>query len=80
MNYEDKKGSYIFGSPLQVNETKGIPYNYYPEFFYLPRDINLGNYLREDSIIDSIDRDQNFDRKYFDWKTINFCLRKNDQY
>nr|YP_010278819.1 hypothetical chloroplast RF1 [Anemone flaccida]UKG19083.1 hypothetical chloroplast RF1 [Anemone flaccida] len=76
MNYEDKKGSYIFGSPLQVNETKGIPYNYYPEFFYLPRDINLGNYLREDSIIDSIDRDQNFDRKYFDWKTINFCLRK----
>nr|YP_009728964.1 hypothetical chloroplast RF1 [Hepatica maxima]QBB89327.1 hypothetical chloroplast RF1 [Hepatica maxima] len=79
MNYEDKKGSYIYGSPLQVNETKEIPYNYNKykyntEFFYLPRDINLGNYLQEDSIID---RDKNTDRKYFDWKTINFCLRKN---
>nr|YP_010278907.1 hypothetical chloroplast RF1 [Hepatica acutiloba]UKG19241.1 hypothetical chloroplast RF1 [Hepatica acutiloba] len=77
MNYEDKKGSYIYGSPLQVNETKEIPYNYNKyntEFFYLPRDINLGNYLREDSIID---RDKNTDRKYFDWRTINFCLRKN---
>nr|QBB89415.1 hypothetical chloroplast RF1 [Hepatica insularis] len=77
MNYEDKKGSYIYGSPLQVNETKEIPYNYNKyntEFFYLPRDINLGNYLREDSIID---RDKNTDRKYFDWRTINFFLRKN---
>nr|QBK50072.1 hypothetical chloroplast RF19 [Hepatica henryi] len=77
MNYEDKKGSYIYGSPLQVNETKEIPYNYNKyntEFFYLPRDINLDNYLREDSIID---RDKNTDRKYFDWRTINFCLRKN---
>nr|YP_009727548.1 hypothetical chloroplast RF1 [Hepatica nobilis var. japonica]QBB89239.1 hypothetical chloroplast RF1 [Hepatica nobilis var. japonica] len=79
MNYEDKKGSYIYRSPLQVNETKEIPYNYNKynnntEFFYLPRDINLGNYLREDSIID---RDKNTDRKYFDWRTFNFCLRKN---
>nr|UDH54495.1 hypothetical protein RF1 [Anemone patens subsp. multifida] len=76
MNYEDKKGSYIYGLPLQVNEAQGIPYNYNiinPEFFYLPRDIDLGNYLREDSIID---RDKNPDRKYFDWKTLNFCLRK----
>nr|YP_009936897.1 hypothetical chloroplast RF1 [Anemone taipaiensis]QNT11449.1 hypothetical chloroplast RF1 [Anemone taipaiensis] len=87
MNYEDKKGSYIYGSPLQVNETKRIPYNYNmynpdffiftnmynPDFFYLPKYINLGNYLREDSIID---RNQHLDRKYFDWRIINFCLRK----
>nr|YP_010206075.1 hypothetical chloroplast RF1 [Clematis potaninii]UAX04343.1 hypothetical chloroplast RF1 [Clematis potaninii] len=76
LNYEDKKGSYIYGSPFQVNESKRISYNYNnynPELFYLPRDIDLGNYLREDSIID---RDKNPDRKYFDWRTINFCLRK----
>nr|YP_010937860.1 Ycf1 protein [Anemone coronaria]WKY18595.1 Ycf1 protein [Anemone coronaria] len=76
MIYEDKKGSYIYGLPLQVNEAQGIPYNYNmynPEFFYLPRNIDLGNYLREDSIID---RDKNSDRKYFDWRTLNFCLRK----
>nr|URX55141.1 hypothetical chloroplast RF1 [Coptis chinensis var. brevisepala]URX55226.1 hypothetical chloroplast RF1 [Coptis chinensis var. brevisepala] len=77
IHYEDKKGSYISGAPLQVNKSRGIPYNYNTynsEFFYLPRDINLSNYLRKDYIID---RDKNTDRKYFDWRIINFCLIKN---
>nr|YP_010834472.1 Ycf1 protein [Adonis mongolica]WFQ81827.1 Ycf1 protein [Adonis mongolica] len=83
INYEDKKGSYIYESPLQVNEAGGIPYNYKtynyniynpdPEFFYLPGDIDLSNYLGEDYIID---KDKNPDRKYFDWRTLNFCLTK----
>nr|QYK19694.1 Ycf1 protein [Beesia deltophylla]WEG39819.1 hypothetical protein RF1 [Beesia deltophylla] len=76
INYEDKKGSYIYGSPLQVKEARGIPYNYNtynPEFFYLSGDIDLSNYLREGYIID---RDKNPDRKYFDWRTLNFCIRK----
>nr|QFV18203.1 hypothetical chloroplast RF1 [Helleborus thibetanus] len=76
INYEDKKGLYISRSPLQVNEDLEIPYNYnknYPEFFSLPVDIDLSNYIREDFLFD---RDKNMDRKYFDWRTINFCLRK----
>nr|YP_009366886.1 hypothetical chloroplast RF1 [Hydrastis canadensis]ARJ63110.1 hypothetical chloroplast RF1 [Hydrastis canadensis] len=81
INSENKKGSYIYRSPLQENESLGIPYNYNtynyntykPEFFDLPGDIDLSNYLCEDSIID---RDQNTDRKYFDWGTLNFCVRK----
>nr|YP_010489036.1 Ycf1 protein [Eranthis byunsanensis]UWJ89877.1 Ycf1 protein [Eranthis byunsanensis] len=77
IHYEDKKGSYICESPLQVKEARGIPYNYYntynPEFFYFSGDIDLSNYLREGYIID---RDKNPDRKYFDWRTLNFCLRK----
>nr|WEG39159.1 hypothetical protein RF1 [Beesia calthifolia] len=76
INYEDKKGSYIYGSPLQVKEARGIPYNYNtynPEFIYLSGDIDLSNYLREGYIID---RDKNLDRKYFDWRTLNFCIRK----
>nr|QFV19046.1 hypothetical chloroplast RF1 [Callianthemum alatavicum] len=76
INYEDKQSSYIYRSPLQVNDSCGIPYNYNtynPEFFYLPGDIDLSNYLQEDYIID---RDQNPDRKYFDWRTIYFCLIK----
>nr|WHN57452.1 hypothetical chloroplast RF19 [Actaea purpurea] len=77
IHYEDKKGSYICGSPLQVKEAQGISYNYYntynPEFFYFSGDIDLSNYLREGYIID---RDKNPDRKYFDWRTLNFCLRK----
>nr|QGW36292.1 Ycf1 [Caltha palustris] len=74
INYENKKSSYIYGSLLEVNEVQAIPYNTYnPEFFYLPRDTNLSNYLREDYIID---RDKNLDRRYLDWRTIHFCLRK----
>nr|WCJ53664.1 hypothetical chloroplast RF1 [Coptis huanjiangensis] len=77
IHYEDKKGSYISGALLQVNKSRGIPYNYNTynsEFFYLPGDIDLSNYLRKYYIID---RDKNMDRKYFDWRIINFCLRKN---
>nr|YP_010528446.1 hypothetical chloroplast RF1 [Paraquilegia microphylla]UXW65261.1 hypothetical chloroplast RF1 [Paraquilegia microphylla] len=76
INYEDKKDSYIYGSALQVKEDRGVTYNYNtynPEFFDWPGDIDLSNYLREDYIID---RDKNTDRKFFDWRTINFCLRK----
>nr|YP_009516848.1 putative chloroplast RF1 [Thalictrum thalictroides]AYE67676.1 putative chloroplast RF1 [Thalictrum thalictroides] len=77
-DYEDKKDSYIYGSALQIKEAPGVTYNYNyktynPEFFDWPEDIDLSNYLREDYIID---RDKNTDRKFFDWGTIHFCLRK----
>nr|YP_009763609.1 hypothetical chloroplast RF1 [Delphinium maackianum]QIS63873.1 hypothetical chloroplast RF1 [Delphinium maackianum] len=72
--YEDKKGSYIYGFPLQVNAAQGILYNRdNPEFDYLPADIDLSNYLRKDSIID---RNQNRGRKYFDLRAFNFGLIK----
>nr|QPZ49567.1 hypothetical protein ACSCB111 [Aconitum scaposum var. vaginatum] len=79
--YEDKKGSYISGFPLQVNAARGILYtrdnpefDYLPaDIDYLPADIDLSNYLRKDSIID---RNKNPDRKYFDWRAFNFGLRK----
>nr|QFV17607.1 hypothetical chloroplast RF1 [Thalictrum petaloideum] len=75
-DYEDKKDSYIYGSALQIKEAPRVTYNYKtynPEFFDWPEDIDLSNYLREDYIID---RYKNTDRKFFDWRTINFCLRK----
>ncbi|KAJ4699974.1 hypothetical protein OWV82_025540 [Melia azedarach] len=34
--------------------------------------IPINNYLREDDIMS---REQNSDRKYFDWRILNFCLR-----
>nr|QHE50036.1 hypothetical chloroplast RF1 [Archakebia apetala] len=76
INYEHKRDSYIFGSPLQVNEVLDISYNcntYNPEFFYVLDGVAISDYLREDSIIDT---DKNTDRKYFDWRIFNFCLRK----
>nr|YP_010451016.1 Ycf1 protein [Eleutharrhena macrocarpa]UTV00797.1 Ycf1 protein [Eleutharrhena macrocarpa] len=78
MNYADNKDSYLYGSPLQRNEVRGIPYNYNtynPEFFYVPGGVVLSDYLREYSIID-IETDKNTDRKYFDWRILHFCLRK----
>nr|YP_009581254.1 hypothetical chloroplast RF19 [Consolida ajacis]YP_009763526.1 hypothetical chloroplast RF1 [Consolida orientalis]QBK49236.1 hypothetical chloroplast RF19 [Consolida ajacis]QIS63790.1 hypothetical chloroplast RF1 [Consolida orientalis] len=72
--YEDKKGSYIYGFPLQVNAAQGILYNRdNPEFDYLPVDIDLSNYLQKDSLID---RNKNTGRKYFDLRAFNFGLRK----
>uniref|UniRef100_UPI0030DF2ADD hypothetical protein RF1 n=1 Tax=Ranunculus ficaria TaxID=79245 RepID=UPI0030DF2ADD len=76
INYENRRSSSFYGLPLQANCNRGIFYNYNPynpEILDLSGDIDLSNYIREDSIID---RDQNPDRKYLDWRTINFCLRK----
>nr|YP_009163076.1 hypothetical chloroplast RF1 [Sinopodophyllum hexandrum]AKT94042.1 hypothetical chloroplast RF1 [Sinopodophyllum hexandrum] len=82
IHYEDKKGSYIYRSLLQVNEAKKFLSNYNtynPNFFYVSGDISLNNvsgdislnnYLREDC-----DTRRNPDRKYFDWKIFYFCLR-----
>nr|AXR91248.1 hypothetical protein RF1 [Macleaya microcarpa] len=79
INYEERKDSYISGSPLQVNEGRETPYNYKkyntykPEFFYVPGGIAISDCLGEDYIIDT---DKNPDRKYFDWRIIYFCLTK----
>nr|YP_009234698.1 hypothetical chloroplast RF1 [Meliosma aff. cuneifolia Moore 333]ADD30908.1 putative RF1 protein [Meliosma aff. cuneifolia Moore 333]AMD08416.1 hypothetical chloroplast RF1 [Meliosma aff. cuneifolia Moore 333] len=76
INYEHKRDSDIYGSPLQVNGGREILYNYNtrkPESFYVLRGIPISNYLREDSIID---RDKNPDRKYFDWRILNFFISK----
>nr|QFV17859.1 hypothetical chloroplast RF1 [Ranunculus sceleratus] len=76
IHYENKSSSSFYGLPLQVNRVHGIFYNYNPdnsEICDLSGDIDLSNYLREDYVID---RDQNPDRKYLDWRTLNFCLRK----
>ena len=79
MNYGDKKDSYIYGSTLKVNGSQEIPYNFNfntskPESFYVLVSIAISDYLEEKY---SIDTDQILDRKYFDYKIIQFCLRKN---
>nr|ARK37799.1 hypothetical chloroplast RF19 [Hevea brasiliensis] len=76
INYENKKDSYIYGSPLQVNNKQEISYNYNTKkskLFDMLEDISINNYLAEDDIIDM---EKSADRKYFDWRILNFCLRK----
>nr|WRK68093.1 hypothetical chloroplast RF1 [Microcos paniculata] len=76
INYQDKKDSYTYGSPFQVNKKEEISYNYnmnkrkvFDTLGYIP----IHNYLRE---VDIMDATGNFShRKYFDWRILNFCLR-----
>nr|YP_010158823.1 putative chloroplast RF19 [Helicia nilagirica]QRG31090.1 putative chloroplast RF19 [Helicia nilagirica] len=78
-NYEGKKDLYIYGAPLQVNESRKIPYNYNThklESFYGLEDIsiNINDYLGKDYLIET---EKNPDRKYFYWGILNFCLIKS---
>ncbi|XP_043697201.1 protein TIC 214-like isoform X3 [Telopea speciosissima] len=75
-NYESRKDLYIYGSPLQVNESRKIPYNYNThklESFYGLEDISINDYLGEDYLIET---EKNPDRKYFDWGILHFFLIK----
>jgi hypothetical protein len=78
INYEDKKDSYIYGSPLQVKNNQDIFYNYNThtqKSLNMPEGIPIipiNNYLVEDDIRDM---EINPDRKYFDWRIFHFCLK-----
>nr|YP_010159668.1 hypothetical protein RF1 [Artocarpus hypargyreus]QRG32685.1 hypothetical protein RF1 [Artocarpus hypargyreus] len=76
INYEDKKNSFIYGLPLEVNHNQEIFYNYNKhkrKFFNMLVGIPINNYLVKDNIIDI---KKNPDRKKFDWIILNFCLKK----
>nr|YP_009531272.1 hypothetical chloroplast RF1 [Chrysosplenium aureobracteatum]AXY64003.1 hypothetical chloroplast RF1 [Chrysosplenium aureobracteatum] len=75
ISYEDTKNSFIYVSPLQVNNNQGISCNYNTRKYKLfdgIGDILSNNYLGKNGIVDM---DKNPDRKYGDWKMIHFCLR-----
>nr|YP_009570163.1 hypothetical protein RF1 [Nepenthes mirabilis]QBC68524.1 hypothetical protein RF1 [Nepenthes mirabilis]QBC68609.1 hypothetical protein RF1 [Nepenthes mirabilis]QBC68696.1 hypothetical protein RF1 [Nepenthes mirabilis] len=77
--YKDKKDSYSYGSPFQVNKNQEIysTYNYYNihkhKLVDMWGNIPITNYLLKDDIMDM---HKNPDRKYFDWRIVNFCLKK----
>nr|YP_009648725.1 Ycf1 [Casuarina glauca]QDA81701.1 Ycf1 [Casuarina glauca]QXF29398.1 Ycf1 [Casuarina equisetifolia] len=78
INYEDKKDLYIDEMPLQVKNKQEISYTYNTSKykpFGMMENILINNYLVEN---DSIDRETNLDRKYLDWKIINFCARNTN--
>nr|YP_009326574.1 hypothetical chloroplast RF19 [Sinadoxa corydalifolia]APD52624.1 hypothetical chloroplast RF19 [Sinadoxa corydalifolia] len=76
INYETKKDSYIYGLPLQVNKNQEISYNYTTDknkLFDLLGDIPINNSLVKGDIMYM---EKNPDRKYFDWKMLNFFLKQ----
>ena len=78
INYADKKDSYIYGYrlPFQANNNQAISYNSNTrkkKLFDMTDDMPIKNYIVEESFLDM---EKNLDRKFFDWKIQNFCLRK----
>nr|YP_010507694.1 hypothetical chloroplast RF1 [Talinum fruticosum]UXG55651.1 hypothetical chloroplast RF1 [Talinum fruticosum] len=80
--YEDKKDSYRYSyrAPFQVNKNQEFSYTYNynihkEKLIDMWWSIPITNYLGINNIMD-MDIKKNMDRKYFDWKIINFCLRK----
>nr|YP_010696811.1 Ycf1 protein [Pleurospermum szechenyii]WCF69676.1 Ycf1 protein [Pleurospermum szechenyii] len=77
INYEMKKASYIiYGSPSELNNNQKITFNYNnykQKFFESLEEIPINNYLEKGDIMYM---QKNPDRKYFDWKILNFFLRQ----
>nr|YP_009724756.1 Ycf1 [Disporum sessile]QGQ61798.1 Ycf1 [Disporum sessile] len=77
MNCGDKEDSYIYGSTLQVTRNGEIPYNFNTpksNSFYIWKSTAISNYLEVKYIIGT---DKNLDRKFFDCRILQFCLKKN---
>nr|YP_010556890.1 hypothetical chloropalst RF1 [Phytolacca rivinoides]UYS92272.1 hypothetical chloropalst RF1 [Phytolacca rivinoides] len=75
--YEDKKKSYPYGLPVQVNKNEGFsyPYNYNihkEKLVDMWWSIPITNYL---GITNIMDIEKNTDRKYLEWKILHFSLR-----
>nr|YP_009699698.1 Ycf1 [Grubbia tomentosa]QEJ87551.1 Ycf1 [Grubbia tomentosa]QEJ87721.1 Ycf1 [Grubbia tomentosa] len=73
IHYDNKRNSDIYGSSLQVNKNQEISYNYNTKLFDMLESTSINNYIGEGDIMYM---EKNPDRKYFDWKIFNFCLRK----
>nr|YP_009765978.1 Ycf1 [Dialium schlechteri]QIS96338.1 Ycf1 [Dialium schlechteri] len=77
INFSDKKYSSIYGyrSPFQANNNRTISYNCNTQkkkLFDMRDDIPIKNYIVENYIIDM---ETYLDRKFFDWRILNLCLR-----
>nr|YP_010454869.1 hypothetical chloroplast RF1 [Senna alata]UUA03705.1 hypothetical chloroplast RF1 [Senna alata] len=77
INYADKKDSYIYGYrlPFQANNNQAISYNSNTRkknLFNMTDDMPIKNYIVEDYFLDM---EKNLNRKFFDWRILNFCLR-----
>jgi hypothetical protein len=74
LNYENKTECFCYGSPFRGNKNQKISYNTPKEtFFEMLRNIPINNYLGKVNIIYM---EKTADRKYFDWKILNYYLKK----
>nr|YP_010931647.1 hypothetical chloroplast RF1 [Lindernia crustacea]WKN51522.1 hypothetical chloroplast RF1 [Lindernia crustacea] len=72
--YENKKECFFYRSPFQRNKNQEISYNMHKaSLFNTLSNIPINNYLGK---VDIIYIEKKADRKYFDWKILNFYLRQ----
>lgn len=77
INYENTRYANIYGLPCQVNRNRENSSNYTThkgKNLHIQRYIPINNYLEKDDILYMKKKKRN--RKYFDWKILNFCLIK----
>nr|YP_010500630.1 hypothetical chloroplast RF1 [Euphorbia altotibetica]UXB55878.1 hypothetical chloroplast RF1 [Euphorbia altotibetica] len=75
INYEKKKDLFIYESRTNKEEVLYNSNTNKSKFFDILEGIPMNNYLVEDDIFD-IEKSPYRNRKYFDWRILNFCLRK----
>nr|YP_010958731.1 Ycf1 protein [Euphorbia jolkinii]WNA17721.1 Ycf1 protein [Euphorbia jolkinii]WNA17806.1 Ycf1 protein [Euphorbia jolkinii]WNA17891.1 Ycf1 protein [Euphorbia jolkinii]WNA18146.1 Ycf1 protein [Euphorbia jolkinii]WNA18231.1 Ycf1 protein [Euphorbia jolkinii] len=73
LNYEKKTDFFISESPTNKEEILSNSNTNKRKFFDILESIPINNYLAEDDIINI---EKSPDRKYFDWRILNFSLRK----
>nr|YP_010935973.1 hypothetical protein RF1 [Lindernia mollis]WKW54426.1 hypothetical protein RF1 [Lindernia mollis] len=72
--YENKKECFFYRSPFQRNKNQEISYNTRKaSLLNMLSNIPINNYLGK---VDIIYIEKKADRKYFDWKILNFYLRQ----
>uniref|UniRef100_UPI003002E79F hypothetical chloroplast RF1 n=1 Tax=Didymocarpus purpureobracteatus TaxID=411098 RepID=UPI003002E79F len=71
-DYENKTECFFSRSPFQGNKNQEISYNTHKDtLFDMLRNISIKNFLGK---VDILPMKKTADRKYFDWKILNFSL------
>nr|YP_010875844.1 hypothetical protein RF1 [Hemiboea purpurea]WHE16866.1 hypothetical protein RF1 [Hemiboea purpurea] len=71
-DYENKTECFFSRSPFQGNKNQDISYDTHKDtLFDMLRSISINNFLGK---VDILPMEKTADRKYFDWKIINFSL------
>nr|WFD58600.1 hypothetical protein RF1 [Brandisia hancei]WFD58690.1 hypothetical protein RF1 [Brandisia hancei]WFD60667.1 hypothetical protein RF1 [Brandisia hancei x Brandisia discolor] len=77
LNYENKTECFFYRSAFQGNKNQEISYTSKETLFDMLRNIPINNYLNNNlGRVDTLYMEKMADRKYFDWKILNFYLRK----
>ncbi|GFP86391.1 protein tic 214 [Phtheirospermum japonicum] len=77
LDYENKTECFFYRSPFQGNKNQGVSYTSKETLLDMPRNIPINNYLNNNlGRVDTLNMEKMADRKYFDWKILNFYLKQ----